>query len=220
MTEVEHRVRRVLVVDDHPIVRQGVMQLLEREPDLKVCGQAADADEARAAIAAERPDGIILDLSLRNSDGMEVLRELRRENRSVPVLILSRRDEHIFAERLLSAGANGYIMKQAATDQVLLALRRVLEGGVYVSEQIGAGLDRRSPTARSNGRDPVSRLSRRELEVLRLIGRGKATREIAAELSLSVKTVESHRQRIKRKLNLTSAPQLVQFAVNWCSDRR
>ena len=220
MTELNCRVRRVLVVDDHPIVRQGVMHLLEREPDIKVCGQAADAEEARAAIAAERPDGIILDLTLRGCDGMDVLRELRRDDATVPVLILSRRDEHIFAERLLSAGANGYIMKQAAGDQVLAALRRVLEGGVYVSDEVGAGLNRASPTSRMNGRDPVARLSRRELEVLRLIGRGKATREIAGELHLSVKTVESHRQRIKRKLNLTSAPQLVQFAVNWCTDRR
>jgi DNA-binding NarL/FixJ family response regulator len=219
-TKTKTSARRVLIVDDHPIVREGLTQLIDQQSDLSVCGQACDVEEAQRAIAALQPDVVVLDLGLRDSDGLDVLRDLRRHNRTLPVLILSMRDEDIYAERLLSAGANGYIMKQAAADQLLVALRRVLAGGVYVSERVGASLIRRFATAApAVDSDPVARLSNRELQVIHLIGHGKATREIAAKLNLSVKTIESHRQRIKKKLNLANAPQLVQFAVSWCSDR-
>ncbi len=161
---------------------------------------------------------MILDLSLRDSDGLELVKDIRSKYQQLPVLVLSMHDESIYAERLLSAGANGYIMKQAAADQLLVAVRRVLAGGIYVSERVGASMiERFAVSGRVQSANPIDRLSNREVQVLNLIGRGKTTREIAGNLNLSVKTVESHRQRIKKKLNLHTAPQLVQFAVNWYS---
>jgi DNA-binding NarL/FixJ family response regulator len=218
MTEFTGRQRNVFVVDDHPIVRQGLVQLIEQEPDLKVCGEAADVKEARATLSKIVPDIVILDLSLRDSDGLELVKDIRSKYHQLPVLVLSMHDESIYAERLLSAGANGYIMKQAAADQLLVAVRRVLAGGIYVSERVGASMiERFAVSGRVQSANPIDRLSNREIQVLNLIGRGKTTREIAGNLNLSVKTVESHRQRIKKKLNLQTAPQLVQFAVNWYS---
>jgi DNA-binding NarL/FixJ family response regulator len=220
MADFGMRQRNVFLVDDHPIVRQGLVQLIEQESDLRVCGQAADVKEARASLAKMLPDIVILDLSLRDSDGLELVKDIRSKYEHLPVLILSMHDESIYAERLLSAGANGYIMKQAAADQLLTAVRRVLAGGIYVSDRVGASMiERFAVSGRVRSADPIARLSNRELQVLNLVGRGKTTREIAGTLNLSVKTVESHRQRIKKKLNLTTAPQLVQFAVNWYSER-
>lgn len=221
MTEAAaERPRKVFIVDDHPIVRQGLGQLIDHEPDLKVCGEASGVQEARAVLSREQPDVVIVDLSLRDSDGLELIKDIRSKYRDLPVLVLSMHDESIYAERLLSAGANGYIMKQAAADQLLTALRRVLSGGIYVSEHVGASMIERFAVGgfKQTG-DPMDRLSNRELQVLNLIGRGKRTREIAQALNLSIKTIESHRQRIKKKLNLVSAPQLVQFAVNWYTSR-
>jgi DNA-binding NarL/FixJ family response regulator len=220
MNEVGTEPRRVFIVDDHPIVRQGLGQLINHEPDLKVCGEASGVREARVGLSQTKPDIVILDLSLRDSDGLELIKDIRSKYRHLPVLVLSMHDESIYAERLLSAGANGYIMKQAAADQLLIALRRVLSGGIYVSEQIGASMiERFAVSGPRQSANPIERLSNRELQVLNLIGRGRTTREIADDLNLSVKTVESHRQRIKKKLNLTSSPQLVQFAVNWYTTR-
>jgi DNA-binding NarL/FixJ family response regulator len=207
--------RSVLIVDDHPIVRQGLSQLINAEDDLEVSGNAATVEEALQSLGDSDPDVVIVDLSLAHSDGLELVKEIRKEARHLPVLVLSMHDENMYAERLLSAGANGYIMKEAAADQLLIALRRVLAGGVYVSEHLGASMIERiagnDPKQTSN---PIERLSNRELQVLNLIGRGKTTREVAENLTLSVKTVESHRQRIKKKLNLQTSAQLVQFAVS------
>jgi DNA-binding NarL/FixJ family response regulator len=220
MKDLGSRPHNVFIVDDHPIVRQGLGQLINHEPDLKVCGEAASVKEARATLGEADPDVVIVDMSLRDSDGLELIKDIRSKYRNLPVLVLSMHDESIYAERLLSAGANGYIMKQAAADQLLIALRRVLGGGIYVSDTVGASMIERFAVSGLRQRtDPIERLSNRELQVLNLIGRGKATRQIADDLNLSVKTVESHRQRIKKKLNLVSAPQLVQFAVNWYSSR-
>ncbi|HEU4620045.1 MAG TPA: response regulator transcription factor [Gammaproteobacteria bacterium] len=215
MTEAD-KSRSVFIVDDHPIVRQGLAQLIEQEPDLSVCGEAADVREARAALTRLKPDVVILDLSLRDSDGLELIKDIRNKYDGLPVLVLSMHDENIYAERLLSSGANGYIMKQAAGDQLITALRRVLSGGIYVSERIGASMiERLAVSGRKHTMDPIERLSNREVQVLNLIGRGKTTREIARDLNLSIKTIESHRQRIKKKLSLDTSPRLVQFAVNW-----
>ena len=207
--------RSVLIVDDHPIVRQGLSQLINAEDDLEVSGNAATVEEALQSLGESDPDVVIVDLSLAHSDGLELIKEIRKETRHLPVLVLSMHDENMYAERLLSAGANGYIMKQAAADQLLIALRRVLAGGGYVSEHLGASMIERiagnDPKQTSN---PIERLSNRELQVLNLVGRGKTTREVAENLTLSVKTVESHRQRIKKKLNLQTSAQLVQFAVS------
>ncbi len=216
MEQQSTRPRTVFIIDDHPIVRKGLAQLLDEEPDLVVCGEAADVHEARIGLERTRPDVVILDLSLRDSDGLELIKEIRAKYGQLPVLVLSMHDETIYAERLLSAGANGYIMKQAASDQLIAALRRVLAGGVYVSDRISASMIERFAVARrKHAIDPIERLSNREVQVLNLIGRGKSTREIAKDLCLSIKTIESHRQRIKKKLSLDSSPRLVQFAVNW-----
>ena len=207
--------RSVLIVDDHPIVRQGLSQLINAEDDLEVCGDAATVEEALQSLDESYPDVVIVDLSLAHSDGLELIKEIRSETRHLPVLVLSMHDENMYAERLLSAGANGYIMKQAAADQLLIALRRVLAGGVYVSEHLGSSMiERFAGNDRKKASNPIERLSNRELQVLNLIGRGKTTREVAENLTLSVKTVESHRQRIKKKLNLQTSAQLVQFAVS------
>jgi DNA-binding NarL/FixJ family response regulator len=220
MKEFGSQPRRVFIVDDHPIVRQGLGQLINHEPDLKVCGEAEGVKEARASLGEAEPDVVIVDLSLRDSDGLELIKDIRSKYKNLPVLVLSMHDESIYAERLLSAGANGYIMKQAAADQLLIALRRVLGGGIYVSESVGASMiERFAVSGLKQRNDPIDRLSNRELQIMNLIGRGKGTRQIADDLNLSIKTVESHRQRIKKKLNLESSPQLVQFAVNWYSSR-
>jgi DNA-binding NarL/FixJ family response regulator len=216
MPELNNSSRTVFIVDDHPIVRQGLAQLIQQEPDLTVCGEAADVREARAALSRLRPDVVILDLSLRDSDGLELVKDIRNKHHGLPVLVLSMHDEDIYAERLLSSGANGYIMKQAAGEQLIMALRRVLAGGIYVSDRVGASMiERLAVSGRKQTMDPIERLSNREIQVLNLIGRGKTTREIAQDLNLSIKTIESHRQRIKKKLSLDTSPRLVQFAVNW-----
>ena len=215
MSDSGSQPRSVLIVDDHPIVRQGLSQLINAEHDLMVCGDAATVDEAMKSLDSADPDVVIIDLSLADSDGLELIKQIRNKTRQLPVLVLSMHDENMYAERLLSAGANGYIMKQAAADQLLTALRRVLAGGVYVSEDLGVSMVER--LAGSEGKqdsNPFERLSNRELQVMNLIGRGQTTREVAENLNLSVKTVESHRQRIKKKLNLQTSAQLVHFAVS------
>jgi DNA-binding NarL/FixJ family response regulator len=211
--------RRVLIVDDHPIVRQGLKRMIEAEADMEVCGEAATETQARRAIRELAPDIVIVDLALQEGDGLELVRDVHAHHPDVPMLVLSMHDETIYAERLLSEGASGYIMKQAAADQLLNALRTVLRGETYLSETLQTQLRSRAGHAVNDG-NPVERLSNRELQVLNLVGRGVSSREIAAELGLSVKTVESHRQSIKRKLNLTTNSQLLQYAINWFAGRR
>lgn len=214
--EASSRKIRVLVVDDHPIVRQGLSQLINQEPDLMVCGQAEDARTALEAIDPSQPDILIVDVSLDGPDGIELLKTVRAKDARLPVLILSMHDESLYAERALRAGANGYIMKQEATERVLVAIRQILGGEVYVSERMakkmvqqfigGSGVSKRSI---------IDELTDRELEVFRLIGQGHGTRQIAEELHLSVKTVESYYAHIKEKLSLKNARELVQHAVQW-----
>ena len=206
--------RRVLVVDDHPIVRQGLALMIDQEPDLEVCGEAEEAASALTAIVATRPDIVLLDISLPGPDGIEVLKSIRATDPTLPVLVLSMHDESVYAERALRAGANGYIMKQEATENVLVALRRVLRRELYVSDRIASAMLRQ--IASGVGRpDPMARLSDRELEVFRLIGEGHGTRRIAEELHLSVKTVESYQAHIKDKLGLQGSRDLVQRAIEW-----
>jgi DNA-binding NarL/FixJ family response regulator len=210
----------VLIVDDHPIVRQGLRRLIDQEVDLTVCGEADNARDAKAAIQELRPDAVIVDISLKQGDGIEVVKDARARDAHLPILVLSMHDETIYAERLLAAGATGYIMKQAASDQFLTALRRVLGGSIYVSDVVGSTMIQKFAAGGSYvSANPIDQLSNRELQILQMIGRGLSTREAAEALNLSVKTVESHRQRIKRKLNLATGSQLVQYAVNWFSGR-
>src|SRR5579859_8171403 len=216
----KRRVRRVLIVDDHPIVRQGLRRVMENEEDLTVCGEAETARDARAAIKELNPDVVIADISLKQGDGIELVRDVRAHHPQLPILVLSMHDETIYAERMLSAGANGYIMKQAASEQFLISLRRVLDGGIYVSEAVGNNMIQKFAAGGSYiSANPIDRLSNRELQILHMIGKGMSTRETAHSLNLSIKTVESHRQRIKRKLNLSTGTQLVQYAVNWFTGR-
>jgi DNA-binding NarL/FixJ family response regulator len=212
--------RRVLIVDDHPIVRQGLRRMIETESDLVVCGEVQTEREARAAIRALVPDVVIVDISLAQGDGLELVRDVHAQQPELPMLVLSMHDELIYGQRLLAAGASGYIMKQAASEQLLVALRRVLSGDIYVSESLGRIIGQMR-SARLNGvaDDPIERLSNRELQVLSLIGRGLSSREAADGLGLSVKTVETHRQSLKRKLNLATNAQLLQYAINWYGNR-
>jgi DNA-binding NarL/FixJ family response regulator len=208
--------KRILVVDDHPIVRQGLALLLNREPDLVVCGEAEEASGAMHVLASARPDLLIVDISLNGPDGLDLLKNIRTTHPTLPVLILSMHDESVYAERALRAGANGYIMKQEATDTVLVALRRILAGEIYVSDHIANKLLKHYITGSGTLRNSsISDLSDRELEVFRLIGEGHGTRQIAEELHLSVKTVESYQAHIKEKLSLRSARELMQRAIQW-----
>jgi DNA-binding NarL/FixJ family response regulator len=214
------RKRRVLIVDDHPIVRQGLRRVMENEDDLVVCGEAESARDARTAIKELHPDVVIADISLKQGDGIELVRDVRAHYPTLPILVLSMHDETIYAERMLSAGANGYIMKQAASDQFLASVRRVLDGGIYVSEAVGTNMIQKFAAGGAYiSANPIDRLSNRELQILHMIGKGMSTRETAQSLNLSIKTIESHRQRIKRKLNLATGTQLVQYAVNWFTGR-
>lgn len=207
---------RVLLVDDHPIVRQGLALLIDREPDLAVCGEADGAHSAFHAITTLRPDMVVLDISLNGPDGLDVLKEIRIRTASLPVLILSMHDESIYAERAMRAGANGYIMKQEATEKVLVAIRRILQGEVYLSDRLTSTmLQQYMRGASSPKKSPLVNLTDRELEVFRLIGEGHGTRQIAEELHLSVKTIESYQAHIKEKLALRNARELVQHAIEW-----
>jgi DNA-binding NarL/FixJ family response regulator len=207
---------RVFVVDDHPIVRQGLALLIDQQADLVVCGAAEEAESALAAIAASRPDVVVLDISLPGRDGIELLKSIRSADPELPILVLSMHDETMYAERALRAGANGYIMKQEATENVLVALRRILRREVYLSDRIASRMLRQYALhGRESEEPPIARLSDRELEVFRLIGSGLGTRQIADELRLSVKTVESYQAHIKEKLALQSSRDLVQRAIEW-----
>src|ERR1700691_2362416 len=208
--------KRILVVDDHPIVRQGLALLINREPDLVVCGEAEEAMGALHVLASARPDVLIVDISLNGPDVLDLLKSIRTTHPTLPVLILSMHDESIYAERALRAGANGYIMKQEATEKVLVAVRRILAGEVYVSDRIADKMLKHYITGSGSLRNSsIADLSDRELEVFRLIGEGHGTRQIAEELYLSVKTVESYQAHIKEKLSLRSPRDLMQHAIQW-----
>ena len=205
---------RVLIVDEHPIVRQGLRRIMENEHDLAVCGETETARDTRTAIIELNPDALICDISLKHDDGIELVRYVRAHHPRLPILVLSTQDEAIYARRVLSVGANGYIMKQASSEQFLVSLRRVLDGNIYVSESVGSNMIHQYACGRPHlPTDPIDQLSNRELQILLMIGKGTSTREAAHSLHLSVKTVESHRQRIKRKLNLSTSTQLVRYAV-------
>ena len=208
--------KKVFVVDDHPIVRQGLAQMINREADLMVCGEAEDASTVLQAIVSVKPDILIVDISLNGPDGLELLKNIRTRYPSLPVLILSMHDESIYAERALRAGANGYIMKHEAAEKVLGAVRQILNRETYVSDRVASKILQRYISGSDSPKSsPLSDLSDRELEVFRLIGMGHSTRMIAEELHLSVKTVESYQAHIKDKLSLKNGRELVQHAIQW-----
>jgi DNA-binding NarL/FixJ family response regulator len=207
---------RVFVVDDHPIVRQGLALMINAESDLTVCGEAEEAQSALQAIVTCKPDILIIDISLNGPDGLELVKHVRTIYPELPILILSMHDEATYAERALRARANGYIMKQEATEKVLIAVRRILNGEIYLSERMANKVLQQymvgSPVA---GQSRITELSDRELEVFRLIGDGHGTRQIAEELHLSVKTVETYQAHIKEKLLLRTGREMVQQAIFW-----
>ncbi len=207
---------KVLLVDDHPLLRQGIAQLINQEKDLVVCGEAEDGNKAMQAIASTHPDIVISDISLKSASGIELLKDIKIHYPKLPVLMLSMHDESVYAQRALRAGAAGYITKQEATEKVLVALRRVLSGQVYLSDALGTKMLNQMVGGRGQiNSSPMEALSDRELEVFCLIGEGNGTRQIADKLHLSVKTIESHRAHIKEKLSLTTANELVHQAIQW-----
>lgn len=209
----------ILIVDDHPMLRHGLAQLLNGEADLEVLGEAGTADEALEALRKSRFDLIITDLSLSGVSGIELVRNIHARDANLPVLVISMYDETVYAERALRAGARGYIMKQEATEKVLSAVRRLLAGDVYLSDALQAKMLRRAVGRRGDAPVlPVEVLSDRELEVLRLMGRGRGTREISQELHRSIKTVEAHRASLKDKLGLKTAAELAHFAAKWFNE--
>lgn len=207
---------RILLVDDHPIVRQGLSELINHEKDMVMSGTAEDLNKALEAIETLKPDLVIVDISLKGSNGIELLKNIKVRYPKMLVLMLSMHDESLYAVRALRAGASGYIMKQEATEKVLTAIRRVLNGEIYLSEKMEKKMMQQLVGGRAaRSGSPIEDLSDRELEVFNLIGQGHGTRQIAEELHLSIKTIESHRAHIKEKLNLKNATELVQYAIQW-----
>jgi len=212
----ETRRIKVFIVDDHPVVRQGLALVLRLEPDMVVCGEAETVTDALRGIESARPDVAIVDLSLRDSSGLELVKDLHVYRPELPVVVLSMHDESLFAERVMKAGAKAYLMKDEAQQAILAAIRKVHAGGMYLSERMsGRLLAMFLQGTTSPGESLISRLSDRELEVFELIGRGVTTREIAGKLNLSIKTVEAHREHIKKKLKLADATALMQHAIHW-----
>jgi DNA-binding NarL/FixJ family response regulator len=210
---------RVLLVDDHPIVRYGLARLLASEPDMEVCGEAIDAHGALAAMASE-PDVAVVDISLGATSGIDLIRELKQRRPGLHVLVVSIHDELLYAERALRAGASGYLMKHEATEAFPRAIRTIAAGGTFVSADVSARLVQRVVAGGTATTSAIDSLTDRELHVLQLLGHGLGTRAIAEQLHVSIKTVESYRARLKEKMNLRSGTELVRFAVSWVEERR
>ncbi len=214
------RKTQILIVDDHPVVREGLETILNHEEDLWVCGQAEDAAEALQAMADLKPNIAIVDISLKNSNGIELTKTMRARYPKTSVIVLSVHDESVYAERVLLAGAQAYLMKDAVSENIVTAIRRVLRGEIYVSDAVSNRFlhiiaSDKTGTAKTS----VEKLSDRELETFHLIGRGFKASQIAAQLHLSVKTIETYRSRIKEKLGLANAAQLLQYSIAWARNQ-
>jgi len=207
---------RIFLVDDHPLVREGLTNLINRQDDLIVCGEAEDSSEAIGGIARSRPDVAVIDISLKNESGLELVKNLGSQFPLVALIVLSMHDEALYAERALRAGARGYVMKRETTKSVLTAIRRVLEGSVYLSERVVNGMARKlSLSDKASVSSPVERLSDRELEIFRLLGQGRTTSQIADDLHLSLKTVQAYCARAKEKFGVSSLAELLRAAIRW-----
>lgn len=214
--KIQAPARRLLIVDDHPMMRTGLAQLIDNEPGWQVAAEADNARQAMAAVEKQDFDLILLDISLPDKNGLELIKDIRALKPQVPILVVSMHDETLYAERVLRAGARGYIMKQEGGKKFLLAIRQVLAGSIFVSEKMSARiLELFSGQPAARPASPVASLSDREFEVFQLIARGVDTRAIAAQLKVSAKTVEAHRVNIKSKLKIKTANELVRFAVRW-----
>jgi DNA-binding NarL/FixJ family response regulator len=210
------RKSRVLIVDDHPLVREGLANLINAQHDLMVCGEAEGSTQAITRIRKAQPDVALIDISLKNESGLELVKDLRSQFPQVALIVLSMHDEALYAERALRAGARGYVMKREASKNVLASIRRVLEGGVYVSGRVASRMALRlgSPGEAASS-SPVERLSDRELEIFRLLGQGRTTSQIASDLNLSLKTVQAYCARAKEKFGVTSLTELLRAALRW-----
>ncbi len=208
--------RRILIVDDHPMMRAGLVQLIDKQPDLAVCGEAASPAETFHELSRSQPDLLLADLSMPGRSGFDFIRDVHALRAGLPILVVSMHDETIYAERALRAGARGYLMKESGGENLLAAIRWVLRGRVYLSPEMSArilnGLSGRKTRAAGS---PIGTLSEREFEVFRLVGQGKSTAEIARQLHLSPKTVDVHRGHLKQKLELKDATALIRYAVRW-----
>lgn len=213
----EKKKYRIILVEDHPIVRQGLAQLINHQPGLTVIGEADTAARALELVRANKPDLVVLDVSLPKTSGLELIKQLKAEKPNLPMLVISMHDETLYAERALRAGARGYIMKKEPSEKMLLAINRVLKGEIYVSDRMKQKMLQHlvnNQLPDENG-SPLDHLSDRELEVFQLLGNGFATRQIAEQLNLSIKTIESYRENLKLKLNVKSGAELIQHAIQW-----
>jgi DNA-binding NarL/FixJ family response regulator len=207
---------RIFVVDDHPLVREGLANLINAQDDLIVCGEAEDSAKAIAGMSKTRPDVALIDISLQNESGLELVKHLAEQFPKVVLIVLSMHDETLYAERALRAGARGYVMKREASKNVLTSIHRVLEGGVFVSEKVANRMALKAATRRKvTSKSPVERLSNRELEIFRLLGQGRTTSEIACDLNLSLKTVQAYCARAKEKFGVRSLTELLRAAFRW-----
>jgi DNA-binding NarL/FixJ family response regulator len=207
---------KVLLVDDHPVLRAGLGRLINQEADMTVCGEAEDGPTAFDLAGTLTPDIVVIDVSLKGSNGIELIKNLKARFPELPTLVLSMHDESLYAERALRAGSLGYIMKEEAIEQVIAAIRKVLQGEIFLSERMKSKMLQQMASGKGKVvSSPIEQLTDRELEVFRLIGEGCSTRQIAGQLHLSVRTVEAYREYIKSKLNLKNATELVQHAFHW-----
>ncbi len=212
---------RILVVDDHPIFRAGLTGLLKTQPDLIVCGEAEDARRGMLAVEELRPDLVLMDIGLPDKSGLELLKDLHAQYPDLPVLVISMHDETLYAGRVLRAGGRGYLMKQEGPEHILQAIRKVLAGKVFVSERMAELLlDNMSAGSTRIATSPVAKLTDREFEVLRMIGGGRDTHEIAEALHLSMKTVDTHRAHIREKLGVKNGTELIHFATRWLNEKQ
>jgi DNA-binding NarL/FixJ family response regulator len=215
MKKTVNKQQRIMIVDDHPMMREGLAQLIEHEPDLIAESQADSAGQALQMIAASLPDLLLLDISLPDKNGLELIKDLHTLHPALAILVVSMHDESLYAERVLRAGGRGYIMKQEGGKKLMVAIRQVLGGRIYVSEKISAKILETFSGHKADSRSPVEALSDREFEVFQLLGQGQGTRQIAKHLHISIKTVEVHRANIRKKLELTNGAELVRYAIRW-----
>jgi len=207
---------RIMLVDDHPLIRQGLSQLINRERDLEVCAEAEDSQTAMAHLETHKPDFAIVDISLKTVDGLTLIKQMKSRSIHLPMLVVSMHDESLYAERALRAGARGYIMKHEGTEKVIEAIRHVLAGKIYLSDQMDTRLLQQAVMGKEGATySPIERLSDRELEVFEMIGQGLPSRKIAEKIFVSVKTVDTYRTHIKEKLGLNNAMELIQHALHW-----
>lgn len=214
-TKTKLRRKRIYIVDDHPMMREGLSRLISAEKDLSVSGEAADASLAYEDIKKDKPDLVLIDITLVGKNGLELIKDIEALALGIPMLVISMHDESLYAERVLRAGARGYIMKQEGGEKIMAAIRKVLQGEIFVSEKISHKILEIFSGKKTGSSSPIESLTDREFEIFQLVGQGVETKEIAKKLNISVKTVEVHRTNIKEKLTLKSANELIRYAVRW-----